>query len=144
MERNDTPDAALTDTNRTLQRIREVVGEAHISTDPIGIAAYSRDTSLWNKTCAAVVHPASTDEVARVIRIAGESRLAVWPFSGGKNWGYGASMGFREGALIMVLDRMDRIITVDEHMAVALIEPGVTQGQLNAYLKTNGINLWAD
>ncbi len=144
MERNDTPDAGLTDTNRTLQRIREVVGEAHLSTDPTGIAAYSRDTSLWSKTCAAVVHPASTDEVARVIRIAAESRLAVWPFSGGKNWGYGASMGFREGALIMVLDRMDQILTVDEPMAVALIEPGVTQGQLNAYLKTNGINLWAD
>jgi 4-cresol dehydrogenase (hydroxylating) len=102
MERTDARDVGLMDTDRILRRIREVVGDAHLSTDPTGIAAYSRDTSLWSKTCVAVVHPASTDEVARVIRIAAEARLAVWPFSGGKNWGYGASMGFREGALILL------------------------------------------
>jgi 4-cresol dehydrogenase (hydroxylating) len=39
---------------------------------------------------------------------------------------------------------MNRILEVNEELAYAVIEPGVTQRQLNDHLKQNGIKLWAD
>jgi 4-cresol dehydrogenase (hydroxylating) flavoprotein subunit len=91
-----------------------------------------------------VVYPASAEEVAEVLRIAGAAGLAVWPFSRGKNWGYGAHMALGEGAIVLLLDRMDRILEVNEELGYAVIEPGVTQGQLNAHLRSTGSRLWAD
>lgn len=125
-------------------RIQAVVGEAHVLTGQQEVESHSRDTSLWKRLCAAVVYPGSAEEVAQVVRIASEFKLPVWPYSKGKNWGYGATMGFREGALILILERMNRIIEVNEELAYAVIEPGVTQKQLDDHLKDRNLKLWAD
>ena len=53
-------------------------------------------------------------------------------------------MPYRDGTLILVLERMNRIIEVNQELAYAVIEPGVTQQQLNDYLKSNNIPLWSD
>ena len=39
---------------------------------------------------------------------------------------------------------MDRIIEVNERLAYAVVEPGVTQGQLADHLRQNKIRLWLD
>lgn len=127
-----------------IARFREILGEEHVLTTPVELQAWSRDTSLWHRVGAAVVLPAATEDVAAIVKVAAEHGLKVWPFSKGKNWGYGATMAFRDGAVIMVLDRMNRILLVDEDLAYAVVEPGVTQGQLNAHLKENRIKLWVD
>ncbi|MGH4026273.1 MAG: FAD-binding oxidoreductase [Pseudonocardiaceae bacterium] len=130
--------------NLVLDKLRGVVGVENVVTSAEGLAARSRDTSLWHRTPSVVVYPATAQEVAEVVRIGAEFRLAVWPFSKGRNWGYGASMAFEDGAVIVVLERMNRIVEVNQELAYAVIEPGVTQGQLNTYLKANRMKFWAD
>jgi 4-cresol dehydrogenase (hydroxylating) len=127
-----------------IARFREIVGEEHVLATPEELDAHAQDTSLWRRVGSAVVHPATAEEVAGIVKAAAELGLPVWPFSKGKNWGYGATMAFLDGAVILILDRMNRIIEVNEELAYAVIEPGVTQGQLNAYLKRGGIKLWVD
>ena len=127
-----------------IAEIRAVVGTAHVLTDASDVEAYSRDISPWKRVCSAVVYPGTAAEVAQVVRIAAVHRLPVWPFSKGKNWGYGATMGFYDGALVLMLDRLNRILDVNEELAYAVIEPGVTQQQLNDYLKAKKIKLWVD
>lgn len=127
-----------------IDRIKAVVGEAHVLTSPQEVERHSRDTSMWRRLCAAAITPGSAEEVAQVVRIASEFELPVWPYSKGKNWGYGATMGLQEGALILILERMNRIIEVNEELAYAVIEPGVTQKQLNDHLKDRHPKLWAD
>ena len=39
---------------------------------------------------------------------------------------------------------MDRVLEVNDQLAYAVIEPGVTQGQLHEYLRDNGHNLMLD
>jgi 4-cresol dehydrogenase (hydroxylating) len=39
---------------------------------------------------------------------------------------------------------MNRIIEVDDELAYAVIEPGVTQGQLAAHLAQRDVRLWVD
>lgn len=135
---------ATLSTPETIERLKAVVGAQHVLSSAEEIDKHSRDTSTWKRRCAAVVLPGSAEEVGQVVRIADEAGMPVWPYSKGKNWGYGATMGFREGALILLLERMNRIIEVNEELAYAVIEPGVTQKHLNDYLKSHNIKLWAD
>ena len=78
---------------------------------------------------------ASTEEVAAVVRIAARHRIPVWPSSKGRNWGYGTTLAIEDGAIVMILERMNRILEVNEELAYAVIEPGVTYEQFNAYLR---------
>lgn len=127
-----------------LEEIRQIVGAEHVLTDGEAVRNYSKDTSEWSKIPTAVVFPSNTEEVAQIVKLANRYKFPIWPFSKGKNWSYGASMGLEEGAVIMMLDRMNRVIEVNEELAYAVIEPGVTQKQLREHLDHYHIKLWTD
>ncbi len=127
-----------------LEELRAALGEDYVCVDAPALDRYSRCTISWQSRCAAVVFPASADEVARVLRIAGRHQLAVWPSSKGRNWGYGTTLAIEDGAIVMILERMNRIVEVNDELAYAVIEPGVTYAQLNAHLREHGHALWVD
>jgi 4-cresol dehydrogenase (hydroxylating) len=130
--------------SNAIAEITAIVGANNIVTDDASIIDRTQDIGLWHRRGAAVIHPGTAEEVAGVMKVAARYKHPVWPFSQGKNWGYGATMPFRDGALILVLSRMNRIIEVNQELAYAVVEPGVTQQQLNDYLKDNHIPLWSD
>ena len=82
---------------KVLQEIRKIVGTEHVLTDETDVKKYSKDTSEWSKMPAAVVFPATTEEVAQIVKLANRYKFPIWPFSKGKNWSYGASMGLEIG-----------------------------------------------
>ena len=131
-------------TEAVLAELRGVVGDAHVLTADPEIAAHSRDIGPWRTLGAAVVEPASTEEVSAVLAVANRERLPVWTFSGGWNWGYGAAMALEDGAIILLLRRMNRILEVNRELAYAVIEPGVTQKQLRDHLDAHDTGLWTD
>jgi len=127
-----------------VERLRRIVGHRHVLASPAEIGPQSLDIGCWSTRGAAVVFPGSADEIAALVRLAAEAGLGVWTVSRGTNWGYGAKMASANGALILVLERMNRILEVNAELAYAVVEPGVTYAQLNAHLKDHGIPLWAD
>ncbi|EHR71955.1 FAD/FMN-dependent dehydrogenase [Burkholderiales bacterium JOSHI_001] len=127
-----------------LEALRAAVGAAHVCADPGDLDRYSRCTIPWQSRCAAVVFPGSTQEVAGVLAVANVHGLKVWPFSGGRNWGYSTTLATEDGAIVMLLHRMNRVLEVNEELAYAVIEPGVTYEQLNDHLKRHGHRLWVD
>src|SRR6516225_8208782 len=118
--------------------MRAAVGSDHVLVESEALARYSCDTIPWQRTCSAVVYPGNRDEVRAVVKIAARHRLPVWTFSKGKNWGYGATMAAQNGAVILILERMNRILEVNEELAYAVIEPGVMYKQLADHLKSRG------
>lgn len=127
-----------------IDQLRAAIGTEHVLTSPSDLERYSRCTITWQSLCAAVVLPDTADEVAQIVNIARQYKIPVWPFSGGINQGYGATLAPENGALIMILTRMNRILEINEKLAYAVLEPGVTYKQLNAYLKEHGHKLWMD
>lgn len=124
--------------------LRAALGPDHVCTGADELDQYSRCTIPWQSRCAAVVFPGSAQEVSVVLKIANVHRLKVWPFSGGRNWGYSTTLAPEDGAVVMLLHRINRILEVNEELAYVVIEPGVTYEQLNAHLKQNGHKLWID
>jgi 4-cresol dehydrogenase (hydroxylating) flavoprotein subunit len=127
-----------------VRRLVQICGSDHVLDSPEAIELYSRCTIPWSRTCGGVVFPDNVDQVSRIVRLCNEFRLPVWTFSRGHNWGYGTTLALQKGALIVILERMNRIHEVDEELCYAVIEPGVSQGQLNEYLRNTGSNLWID
>src|SRR6516164_3407313 len=130
--------------DQAVVEMRAAVGPDHVLLDSEALARHSCDTIPWQRTCSAVVYPSCRDEVCAIVKIAAQHRLPVWTFSKGKNWGYGATMAAQDGAVILILERMNRILEINEDLAYAVIEPGVTYKQLADHLRSRAIKLWAD
>src|SRR6478735_876691 len=91
----------------------------------------------------AVVRPASHDEVATVLDLAVEHRLAVVPFGGGTSV-TGGLVALRDGfAGVLSLDlvRMKRLLAVDHTSMTATLEPGLRGPEAEALLAAEGVTL---
>jgi 4-cresol dehydrogenase (hydroxylating) len=89
-----------------------------------------------------VISPASTEDVATVVRLANEHGITLWPTSTGHNFGMGEFSPVRDGQVVVHLgNRMNRILEVDERLGYALVEPGVTFRELRAELARRGDKL---
>jgi len=82
--------------------------------------------------------------VREVVRRAGAAGVPVYPISTGRNWGYGDACAPVGGCVLLELSRMDRIVEVNVPLAYAVVEPGVTQGQLARHLEESGLPLVLD
>ena len=127
-----------------IAELRAALGTEHVCTGPVELDRYSRCTIPWQSRCAAVLFPGNAQEVSTSLRIANAYGLKVWPFSGGRNWGYGATLALEDGNVVMVLSRMNRIVEVNEELAYAVLEPGVSYRQLSEHLRSKHPGLWPD
>jgi hypothetical protein len=96
---------------------------------------------------SAVVAPRNVPDVQAVMRLCNEFEIPVWPFSIGRNVGYGGAGPRVPGSLGMDMGRnMNKILNVDLDGAYALVEPGVTYFDLHDYLVKNNLRdkLWID
>lgn len=64
----------------------------------------------------------------------------MWVSSTGKNLGYKAIAPCHQGTLILSLRRMNKIITVNQELCYALVEPSVTYKQLYDYIQEKKAN----
>jgi 4-cresol dehydrogenase (hydroxylating) len=86
----------------------------------------------------AVHRPATTQEVLKLVAQARKTQTPLYPVSTGFNWGYGSASPAVAGCDLVDLSGMNRILNADEislSNPVAVIEPGVTQGQLYDFLQ---------
>lgn len=120
------------------------LGKDHVILEYGELEMASRTCIPYQKVPAAIVYPATVEEVQIILQVAAKFSVPVWPVSTGKNWGYGEKTACYPGGITVILERMNRIWRVDETLSYAVIEPGVTYKQLNDYLKTNHPSLWAD
>jgi FAD/FMN-containing dehydrogenase len=115
-----TPSAELID------RLRDVVGEAGLITDPARASSFLTDwRNAFTGRAAVVVRPASTEEVAGVVRLCREVGVAVVP-QGGNTGLCGGSMPDASGRqVVLSLTRMRRIRAIDPVNQTITPEAGV-------------------
>jgi alkyldihydroxyacetonephosphate synthase len=91
----------------------------------------------------AIVLPASADQVAEVLRICTEGRVAVVPWGGGTSvvGGLSAIDGGRSAVLALDLSRMDRLRSVDHLSRTATFEPGIRTPAAEVALAAHGLSL---
>ncbi|MET7455707.1 FAD-binding oxidoreductase [Streptomyces sp. NPDC005574] len=90
---------------------------------------------------AAVVLPASHDEVSAVLRVCAEHGLAVVPFGGGTSVVGGLAPGRRLPFVALDLRRLDRLVTLDPVSRTATLQAGLRAPQAEALLAREGFTL---
>jgi 4-cresol dehydrogenase (hydroxylating) len=123
---------------------RGVLGSAYVITDRSVLNAAEKTTFATHQTVPAILRPASREQVQDCLRIATEFRVAVYPVSSGKNWGYGSGVPSQTRTAILDLSRINRIVDFSEDLAYVTVEPGVTQQQLHEFLQQKKSRLWMD
>ena len=137
------PETSRSPLDQALAAWRASLGPAHVSCEAAELARAGTATFPTTATVAAVIRPADRAEVQQAVRIALEFGIPLYPVSSGKNWGYGSKAPSGD-AVLLDLGRMNRILDFDEALAYVTVEPGVTQGQLFAFLKERQLRLWMD
>ncbi|MEA1867415.1 MAG: FAD-linked oxidase C-terminal domain-containing protein [Thermodesulfobacteriota bacterium] len=120
-----------------VRQILEIVGPENFSTDPADLKCYSYDASSISSPPEAVVLPGSTEEVSRVLSLANQEGLSVFPRGAGTGT-TGASVPIN-GGLALCLTRMDRIISINPGDLTAMVEPGVVTGKLQEEVSRHGL-----
>ncbi|MGH9113775.1 MAG: FAD-binding oxidoreductase, partial [Acidimicrobiales bacterium] len=129
--------------DRFLAAARATVGEAEVVTDPDVTAAYTTDwTRRWRGTTAAVVRPASTDEVAAVVAAAREHGVGLVP-QGGNTGLVGGSVP-HGGEVVLSLRRLDALGPVDLLAGQVTAGAGVTLAALQAHAAAAGMAFGVD
>ena len=85
----------------------------------------------------AVAFPLSAEEVRRTVLLANEHRFPVIPRGAGSGFS-GGSVPVH-GGLVLSLERMDRILTIDTENLVAVVEPGVVTETLKEEARKRGL-----
>jgi len=111
----------------TLARMKAVVGPKGYLDDAADMAPYLVERrDLYKGRAAAVLKPASTAEVAALMRIAHETGTPVVP-QGGNTGLVGGQIPFETGdEVILSLQRMNRILALDPANNTLTVEAGVT------------------
>jgi 4-cresol dehydrogenase (hydroxylating) len=75
---------------------------------------------------SAVVQPATTDQVQQIVRLANRYGIPLWPHSQGRNLGHGGPSPRVRGSIQLGFQRMNRVLEINDELAYAVVEPGVT------------------
>jgi FAD/FMN-containing dehydrogenase len=120
--------------SRLVEELEKIVGKGFVSTNQADLYIYSYDlTPAESKWPDVVALPQSVDDVRAILRLANREKIPVIPYIAGGNVG-GLTIPL-EGGIILDLKRMNRIIEVSDTDMYAVVEPGVTFGQIKAYLE---------
>ncbi|MFW9977117.1 MAG: FAD-binding oxidoreductase [Candidatus Thorarchaeota archaeon] len=115
-------------------RFRDILGDRHVASGSGEQFVYSMDmTENEPRKPRLVVMPESVEEIQAIVRLANETRTPLIPFVSGQNVG-GLTIPQVDGAVIVDLKRMNRVIELDHNAMYVVVEPGVTFGHLRRFL----------
>ena len=129
----------VADLGALIDEARATLPGVRLLLDPADRESYRHDETAYLEVGlpGAVALPASTDEVAGLLRLATRHRVPVVPRGAGTGLSGGAA-GI-EGALTIVLTRMDRILEIDRANLCVITQPGVINMELKAAVAEVGL-----
>jgi len=129
----------VADLGALIDEARATLPGVRLLLDPADRESYRRDETAYLEAGlpGAVALPASTDEVAGLLRLATRHRVPVVPRGAGTGLSGGAA-GI-EGALTIVLTRMNRVLEIDRANLCVITQPGVINAELKAAVAEVGL-----
>jgi FAD/FMN-containing dehydrogenase len=128
------------DTKRA--RLAAIVGQDGIIDNPSIEQPFSLDQILRPPLAPSfLVKPRNVDEVQEIVLWANETLTPLVPVSSGGPRFRGDTLPTAPESVMVDLSNMKRILKIDRRNRLALIEPGVTYGQLQPELEEAGLRL---
>jgi glycolate oxidase len=113
--------------------LRALLGDAVVAADEGTRIAHSGDKWFAQHEPEVVVFAQTTEQVSRLLGFASENKIPVT--ARGAGFGYVGGCVPMRGGIALSLARMNRIKEISFEDAVAIVEPGVITGQLQAAVR---------
>ncbi len=124
------------------EKLVKIAGASNVKDDRATLDEYSKDMSFVNAIRpSCVVKLTTTEAVQQLVKLANETLTPLVPVSSGPPHFRGDTVPGIGGAIIVDLSKMNKIINVDRARRVAMVEPGVTFGELITAAEKVGIRL---
>jgi glycolate oxidase len=117
--------------------LRAIVGADFVKIDEAARAAYGEDALKRGRPADVVVLPADAGEIAAIARLCDETRTPLVPRGGGTGY-TGGAVPVR-GGVVLSLERLNRILEIDEANLLAIVEPNVITGDLQDAVERVGL-----
>ena len=131
------------DNEKISQELVDIVGKEYVATDPVDLSAYGRDRALLASGSPRYGHPPdfvalpkTTEEVAKIVRLANEHKIAIVPLSAGTNV-VGAAIP-THGGILVDMRRMNKILEINKRGQYVVVQPGVRNLDLMGELLKHG------
>ena len=124
------------------QKLVNIVGTGNVSDRQASLDIYSSDMSFVNQVRpACVVRPKTEKDVKKIIKLANKTQTPLIPVSSGSPHFRGDTVPTNGGSIVVDLSKMKKIVFVDRPRRVAMVEPGVTFGDLIPRATKAGLRL---
>jgi glycolate oxidase len=122
---------------KLVEELKGIVGEENVLTSPEELLCYSYDSTVLQHLPEVVVLPRTTQEVAATVALASRERIPLVPRGAGTNLA-GGTIPIK-GGIVLSLTRMIDILEIDTVNMVAVVQPGVVTGKLQAAVAKRGL-----
>src|SRR6266568_1866513 len=119
-----------------VRELSTLLGARYVLHTPYDLMLYEYDASIDRSTPDIVVFPASTEEVAAIVKIASRYNVPVVPRGTGTGLSGGAIPIY--GGIMIVFARMNRILEIDYTNLRAVVQPGLVNLHLSNALNPQG------
>ena len=124
------------------RRLAAIVGERRVLFKPSELVTYSSDgLPSYSKLPALAVFPGTRDETIAVVRELASSDVPYVPRGAGTGLSGGA---LADGVVLVGLNRLTRILSIDPENQIAVVEPGVVNVSLTRAASAHGLHYAPD
>ena len=113
------------------------LGTEHVRADESTLADYSADALGIGHAPDLVVMPGSATEIASIVRLCNEHRVPI--VVRGAGTGYTGGAVPTRGGIVLSMERLNRILEIDEINLLAVVEPHVITGELQRAVEQVGL-----
>src|SRR3954470_23578559 len=120
-----------------VRRLREVVALEYIRHDAASLDVYGADALLQVHRPDIVVVPANTSEISRIAALCNEHRVPL--VVRGAGTGYTGGAVPTAGGVVLSMERLNRILEIDQDNLLAIVEPNVITAELQRAVEKVGL-----
>jgi glycolate oxidase len=117
--------------------LRAIVGAEHVRLDAASLERYGADGVKRGYPPDLVILPDGADQVSAILKLCSAHRVPVVPRGAGTGYTGGAIP--LHGGVVLSLERMNRILEIDEENLVAVVEPNVITGTIQEAVERVGL-----
>jgi len=125
--------------NKVVEKLTAIAGKRNVFAGDEITEEYGHDEALTVKHClpAVMVKPKNSEEVAKILSLANKEKIPVTPRGGGT--GLSGGCVAVSSSILMCLERMNKILEIDEENCVAVVEPGIKLADLYKAVEARGL-----
>src|SRR5882672_12463652 len=128
---------SLQPASHIVSRLREIVGPEYLRADRESLDAYAADALGRGHPPDVIVLPANTNEIAAIARLCNAERVPLVVRGAGTGYTGGAVPTC--GGVLLSMERLHRILEIDELNLLATVEPNVINGDLQRAVERVGL-----